>query len=297
MPESISTLQDYLDQLRRELASSDPALIQDALYDAEEHLRQELAARDGLGEAESLREIVEKYGTPSEVAEAYRNTETQVAAALAPPTPKRTSEGDLGDRLFGIFLDPRTYGSLFYMFLALATGILYFTWVAIGLSLSLGLSILIFGIPVFLLFMATVRAISLIEGRIVETLLGERMPRRPLFDTREGTWLERVKHWLSDGRTWSTMLYMVFQLPFGILYFTLFTFLTVFSGGLFAAPFAQLFFDFPIVSIMGEKYHLPLWSFLPVWATSFTLLFLTLHLARLVGRMHGGLAKAMLVRE
>ncbi len=34
-----TTIPAYLEQLRRSLAGADPALIQDALYDAEEYLR------------------------------------------------------------------------------------------------------------------------------------------------------------------------------------------------------------------------------------------------------------------
>ena len=37
------TINEYLEQLRAALRGADPALIQDALYDAEEHLRAELA--------------------------------------------------------------------------------------------------------------------------------------------------------------------------------------------------------------------------------------------------------------
>ena len=38
-----TTIPDYLEQLRAALAGADPAMIQDALYDAEEYLRSELA--------------------------------------------------------------------------------------------------------------------------------------------------------------------------------------------------------------------------------------------------------------
>ena len=41
------TVEQYLDLLRTELQGADPALIQDALYDAEEHLRAELAQNPG----------------------------------------------------------------------------------------------------------------------------------------------------------------------------------------------------------------------------------------------------------
>lgn len=47
-----TTIPDYLAQLRQALAGADPAMIQDALYDAEEYLRAELAEQAGKSEAE-----------------------------------------------------------------------------------------------------------------------------------------------------------------------------------------------------------------------------------------------------
>ena len=43
------TIAEYLEQLRAALRGADPALIQDALYDAEEHLRAELADSPDAG--------------------------------------------------------------------------------------------------------------------------------------------------------------------------------------------------------------------------------------------------------
>src|SRR5690606_31464751 len=48
------TIPEYLDHLRRALAGADPAMIQDALYDAEEYLRSELAENPGKSEAEVI---------------------------------------------------------------------------------------------------------------------------------------------------------------------------------------------------------------------------------------------------
>ena len=84
-PSSLRSIDDYLRALRAALAGADPALIQDALYDAEEHLRAEAAANPGKSEAELLEQIARTYGAPDEVAAAYRDTETKVNAALQPP--------------------------------------------------------------------------------------------------------------------------------------------------------------------------------------------------------------------
>ena len=124
-------------------------------------------------------------------------------------------------RFFGVAADPRAYAALFYMLLSLATGIFYFTWAVTGISMSVGLAILIIGLPFAVLFFGTVRVLSLVEGRIIEVMLGERMPRRPLYAERGKPVLERIKEMFTDPRTWSTLLYMLLMLPLGIVYFTM----------------------------------------------------------------------------
>jgi hypothetical protein len=52
--------------------------------------------------------------------------------------------------------------------------------------------VLIIGIPFAILFLGSVRVLSLVEGRIVETMLGERMPRRPLYTARGKGWVDRI---------------------------------------------------------------------------------------------------------
>src|SRR3970040_232937 len=127
-----TSIPDYLDRLSRALAGADPALVQDALYDAEEYLRSELAENPGKSEAEVIASVSTSYGAPDEVAEIYRDTEVTVQTALrTPPPPPRKS---LLGRFFGVAAEPRTYAALFYMMLSLATGIFYFTWGVNGVS-------------------------------------------------------------------------------------------------------------------------------------------------------------------
>ena len=52
-----TTIPEYLEHLRRSLAGADPALIQDALYDAEEYLRSELSEQAGRSEAEVIASV------------------------------------------------------------------------------------------------------------------------------------------------------------------------------------------------------------------------------------------------
>ncbi len=312
-----TTIAQYLAQLRAALQGADAAMVQDALYDAEEYLRSELAAQPGRSEAEVIADVASSYGAPEEVAEIYRETEVTVNRALrtpradtrpvlraaaeasgvapAAPTPAPVQRS-LAARFFGVVMDPHTYGALFYMLLSLATGTFFFTWVVTGLSLSLGLMILIIGIPLTVLFFGSVRGLALLEGRLVEALLGERMPRRPQYTDRSRTWLQRIGDMFTDGRTWLTLLYFLLMLPLGIVYFTIAVTLLAVSLAFIWSPVAALF-DSTVPSIYIDGTNVLPLAFTPVLAVVGALLLLvTMHLARGIGRLHGLLAKNLLVR-
>ena len=291
------TIPDYLDQLRYELRSADPALLQDALYDAEEYLRSELAENPGIDEATLLANIATSYGAPEEVAAIYRDTEVRVAKALSPPPPQ--VRRSLAGQFFGVAADSRTWAALFYMLLSLATGIVYFTVVVAGLSMSLGLAVLIVGIPFAILFVGTVRLLSLVEGRMVEVMLGERMPRRPLYADRGLPLLTRIGRMFTDPRTWSAMLYLVLMLPLGIAYFTVaVTGLSVSLGLIFGA--LALGLHLMGADIFSVHWHVDmpaLWEVPVALLLGVLGLFVTLHVARWVGKGHGLLAKHLLVKS
>ncbi len=293
-----TTIPQYLEQLRDALRGADPALVQDALYDAEEYLRAELAEQSGRSEAEVIASVAGSYGAPEEVADIYRQTEVTVNRALRPPRPPR--QRSLAGRFFGVAADPYTYGALFYMLLSLATGVFYFSWVVAGATTSVSLLLLIIGVPLLLLLLMSVRLLSLVEGRIVEVLLGVRMPRRPLYTQRDKPWLTRIGELFTDGRTWTAMAYLLVMLPLGTAYFSGTVTLLALSLSLLVAPLA-LAFGWTGPGIYLEGLHFALadsWlSALIAFVTGIVLLFVTLHLARLVGRFHGWLAKHLLVRK
>ncbi|MEQ1864339.1 MAG: sensor domain-containing protein [Micropepsaceae bacterium] len=295
MPSSIKA---YLDALKVCLRGQAPGLIQDALADAEEYLRSEQAQSSDESEAQVLARVVETYGTPQEVAEEYIAMERAVDS----PFPARAEEEsiDSGPGLFGVLVDPRAYGALIYMLLSLATGIFYFTWAVTGVSLTVGLAILIIGIPFALLFIGSVRVISWVEGRVVEALLGVRMPRRLPTQEEGGTMWTRIKRVLADGRTWSSLIYMLLQLPLGIIYFTLAVTLGATSGSFIAGGFYELSTGKNVVRLDAYPELDALLNTPPglvglIIVGLIGVLF-TLHLARVIGFVHGKVAEALLVR-
>ena len=299
------TIDEYLRQLRVALEGEDPSLIQDALYDAEEYLRAEVAAHPGKSEADVLELIASTYGAPEEVATAYRDTEVKVKAALRTPPPRRSSENPSWiRRFFGIYLDSRAYTSLFYMLLALATGVMYFALVVVGLSLSAGLAILIIGLPFFLAFIGVTRVISLGEGRLIEAVTGERMPRRPMHPGPTAGWWSRMGAMLKDARTWTTLLYLVLMLPLGIIYFTIAT--VGLSAGLHLAltPLVAIgdafgwlhdYSGMPYVLGMHWDHGYSAVGSVLACALGLVILTATMHVARAMVRGHARLAKALLV--
>ena len=292
-----NTIEEYLDALKAEMKGSDSALLQDALADAREHLSTALdEAREktpDVSESDALKIIIDEYGTPEETASAYREIERRTSPSLK----QAKKPNSFWSRVFGVYIDPRTWGSLLFMFITFVTGIIYFTWAVTGLSLSLSFLILIIGLPFAILFLLSVQGLALLEGRIVEALLGVRMPRRPLFAQPGLKWLERLKALVTDKHTWLSMLYMVLQMPLGVLYFSVLVTLIAFSLGVMAAPFAQVFGHLPIITNYDERIFLPYWALILMEIGGFLLLTLTMHLARAIGWLHGRYAKTLLVSE
>ena len=348
----------YLRELQAAMsaAGADPALVQDALFDAEEYLRAEMAARYE-GEPASVKEfqtrfaaVMEGYGTPEEVAAAYvgppRTTdageaeavEAEVSGAVpaapaapvapappvaptlpvapAPPAaavapgaavPAGVAAGaaaaasatrpSVWEQIFGVFVDPAVYKALVYMILSLATGIAYFTIVVTGVSTAGGMLVLIIGIPLFLLVLGIVRGMALFESRLVEGLLGTRMPRRERAGLPEANLFQRMWFWVKDGRTWASMAYMILMLPLGIAYFTIAVTGLATGFGLIASPFGHWAQNHVFI-YRGIEYtfNMPGWAMPLAVIGGVLLIVLWMHLIRWIGRGHAVFAKNMLVR-
>ena len=294
----IKSIEEYLDQLKAELKGGDTATIQDALSDAEEHLRAALSSlkqeQPEMSEEEALEQVIEQYGSPSETASAYAEVERRTVPMLD-RQPQNEKSGLA--RFFGVYTDARAWGSLLYMLIAFVTGVIYFVWAVTGISLSVSFSIFIFGLPFAILFLLSVRGLALIEGRLVEALLGVRMPRRPLFFEKGLKLLERLKLLVTDKHIWFSILYMVIQFVLGTVYFVLIIITLSFSLSAIAIPFLQEILGQPAVHTFNGYYILPTWSY-PLFILGGFMLWTTfMNIARWTGQLHGKMAKALLVTE
>ena len=291
------TVRAYLDQLRRALKGAAPGLISDALADCEEHLNNEIAQNPELDEANIMASVVETYGSPEEIAEEYRDME----AAISTPFPQPEQAADRRYGFFNVISDPRTYGALLYMLLSLVTGIFYFTWTITGISLTAGFAILILGIPFALLFIGSIRMLSHVEGRIVESLLGVRMPRRMPSPAApdESIWT-RIKEALLDLRTWTSMFYLILMLPLGVVYFVLGVVglsvsLGVAGGSIYSLVTNHSHIQIDDVPWLDHMMHTAP-GLIVATLIGLLLFFVVLHMARGIGWLHGRIAEGLLVR-
>jgi hypothetical protein len=84
-------------------------------------------------------------------------------------------------------------------------------WAYSLLGFSVFTAPLLIGIPCFVLLLASVRGISLFLGRMIETLVGVRMPHRvqPVDLSGTGGFFRRIGCWFTDGGSWLTLVFVL----------------------------------------------------------------------------------------
>jgi hypothetical protein len=304
----------YVQQLAAELDGCDVALTHDALIDAEVHLRS--AVRSGA----TAERAIADYGAPAEIARAYRESTgpgpSLAAGASTPPPgapPDAAAQRGFGSiPIIGVWAQPAAWGGLLYFgALGFALAIFYFIWVVTLGSLALGTMPLIIGPPLLVLLLASVRGLSLFEGKVVELLLRVRMPRRtqPVAGLEGVSFWKRIGCWLRDVRSWMSLGYLVGIFPVSTLLFTVTITLVVLSAWLLAAPVFYAL-DMPISQAPpGDGFVL--WSFLgvnsngkifltgarvaPVFLMGLALMTGTLWLMRGLGFVYGRVVQAIQV--
>src|SRR5215216_5261140 len=111
----IKSVEEYLDALKSALKGSDAATVQDALTDAEEHLRAALVGlrekQPELSEQDALAQAIEQYGSPEETASAYVEVERRTIPQLG--RENQSTESALA-HFFGVYIDARAWGALLY---------------------------------------------------------------------------------------------------------------------------------------------------------------------------------------
>ena len=125
--------------------------------------------------------------------------------------------------------DDRTYLRIFYLLLAFPLGTLYFVVIVTGLSVGLGLAIIIVGFAILVVTLLAWLLFARIERELAIHLLGARIRPMSIPDRVRRTAWQRLQKILADPVTWKSLVYILMEFPFGVFSFTLAVVLITFS--------------------------------------------------------------------
>jgi signal transduction histidine kinase len=133
-------------------------------------------------------------------------------------------------------LDPRTYGRISYLLLALPLGIVEFTFLMTAISVGLGTAVTLIGIPVLIFTVYAWRWVAGVERRLIGALTGIRIPTPYRREHPGASWWDKLKARLADPATWKDLLFLLLQFPLGIASFVVAVVVIGVAAGLLFAP-------------------------------------------------------------
>jgi hypothetical protein len=263
----------YLSQLAVAASGLDAAIVNDMLADAEQHLWN--AVSDGV----PAERAVAEFGEARDVVSAYVASEAgrtkgrggRAAVEAVPlatisggqvvPSALVKRRGFVTLPVIGVWADRYAWGSLALFVFGFVLALAYFVIVTTWTMLSVGTIVLIIGFPLLVGLLGFSRAVSLGHGRLIEVLTGVRMPRRtaPVAGTGMASFWGRIKLWLSDGRSWLSVAFLIGNMPVATLLFAVFFTLTVLSKALLFGPLSELFMPDAWFE-NGNGFHLGPWQ-------------------------------------
>jgi signal transduction histidine kinase len=123
-------------------------------------------------------------------------------------------------RLLGDILDPLTYGRIAYLVIALPLGVAEFSFLVTAISFGLATAITLIGIPVLIVTIYAWRWLAQLERRLIGALTAVHIPS-PYRPDPVGAGLSKKIHGrLADPATWKDLVFLLLQLPLGIVSFT-----------------------------------------------------------------------------
>lgn len=142
--------------------------------------------------------------------------------------------------VFGVVVWPRTYGNMLYLLLAFPLGLIYFVLLTTGISLGIGLYLIVVGLPLLVLMLMFWRQLVKLEQLQAKWLLRQEVRPEPIL-----RWTEARRAWpwfrarLSSNLTWKGLGFLFLKFPLGLGAFILLVVLLSVSLALVAAPLLQ----------------------------------------------------------
>ena len=140
------------------------------------------------------------------------------------------------NRLLRDIFDPLTYGRIGYLLVALPLGIIEFTFLVTAISVGVGTAITLVGIPILIGTIYAWRWLAQFERRLIGALTGVPIPSPYRPDPSGAGWSRKVYARLADPATWKDLVFLLLQLPLGIVAFAAATVVLGCAASWLAAP-------------------------------------------------------------
>ena len=129
----------------------------------------------------------------------------------------------------------RVFRRAAYLVLTLPLGVAWFTIITTLVSTGISLAVVIAGIPILVFTVYALRWMAQAERWLVDRMLDEELEARYRTTSEEGWW-PALQARLADPQTWKDLVYLVVQLPLGIIWATLTVTLLAVPLALLGAP-------------------------------------------------------------
>ncbi|MBE0697900.1 MAG: sensor domain-containing protein [Anaerolineaceae bacterium] len=203
------------------------------------------------------------------------------------------------EKFFGVAIQGQTYLNALYLLLAFPLGLFYFIFLVTGLSLGVSLIIVWVGLFLLVLVFAVWYALLVLERQMAISLLHEEIPPITHESYSGKTAWQKLKAALSNPVTWKGLLYLFAKFPLGIISFVvLVTFLSV-SFALLAAPLYYQWVQPQVSMDLGSGLWSPwiidtLPKALGACAAGVFMLFISMHIFNGLAWVSGKFARIML---
>ncbi|QSG06859.1 sensor domain-containing protein [Halapricum desulfuricans] len=132
-----------------------------------------------------------------------------------------TADGSTVAGVFGVVTDAQTYRNVLYLILAFPLGLVYYVVLLFGLTLGIGLSILVVGLGVLLGTVIGSRYIAAFERRLANRLLETAIAEPDDVEPDGDGVVAVVQAYLGAASTWKGLAFAMLKFWLGVLAFVL----------------------------------------------------------------------------
>ena len=163
-------------------------------------------------------------------------------------------------KFFGVVVSGQTYLNMLYLLLAFPLGLFYFVFLVTGLSLGVSLVIVWVGIFLLLIVLIVWIALLVMERYLAVQLLHEEIPpiNRESFDGKT-TW-QKLKAALTNPVTWKGLLFLLARFPLGTFSFVVLVTMISLSFSLLAAPLYYQWIHPQVTMDLGSAFTNSKWA-------------------------------------